>query len=237
MSKKIDNRVVLITGSRTGIGRGLAERFLEKGAQVVGCSRGACDLDSQTYRHFSLDLAEEADVRKMFVEVRRGYGRLDVLVNNAGMLATAPAMLTAGQTVRDIVGINFLGMLLCCREAAEVMKRGGSGRIVNLTSIAVPLASIGNSVYSASKAAVEQFTRVFAKEVYAFGITVNALGLPPVENTGMSEALPEGAVADTLDRITVKRMVTVEEVAHAVDFVAAEQSGAITGQTLYLGGP
>ncbi|NQT14852.1 MAG: SDR family oxidoreductase [Planctomycetes bacterium] len=234
---RIQECVVLITGSRTGIGRSLAERYLEKGAQVVGCSRGACDIDSQTYCHFSLDLAEETDVRKMFADVRRRYGRLDVLINNAGMLVTAPAMLTSGQTVRDVVGVNFLGMLLCCREAAAVMKKGGSGRIVNLTSIAVPLASVGNSVYSASKAAVEQFTRVFAKEVYSFGITVNALGLPPVENTGMGAALPEGAIADTLERIAVKRMVTVEEVAHAVDFLAAEQSGAITGQTLYLGGP
>jgi len=237
MSTTPDGRVVLVTGSRTGIGRYLAEHYLEKNAQVVGCSRGPCQIDSPAYQHFCLDVAQEADVRKMFLEVRRLYGRLDVLINNAGVLTTAPALLTTGPTAQSIVATNFFGTLLCCREAAAVMKKGGFGRIVSLTSIAVPLAPAGSSVYSASKAAVEQFTRVLAKELSPFGITVNALGLPPVEDTTMGNALPEAAVAETLEHMALRRMVALEEVAHSVDFLVAELSGAVTGQTLYLGGP
>jgi len=232
-----ERRVVVITGSRTGIGRYLAEHYLRQGVRVVGCSRGESDLESDAYCHLSVDVSKEAEVGNMFAEVRRLHGRLDVLINNAGMLATAPALLTTGQTTEAILATNCLGVLLCCREAAALMKKGGFGRIVNLSTVAVPLAPRGSSVYAASKAAIEQFTRVFAKEVGPFGITVNAIGLPPVEATGMAEALPESAVADTLSRIAIGRMVTLEEVAHAVDFFAAERSGAVTGQTLYLGGP
>ena len=236
-SKPTDKRVVLITGTRTGIGRHLAEHFLSGGCLVVGCSRGECDIDDGNYRHHQLDVTAQADLTAMFMDVRKSFGSLDVLINNAGMLTTSPAVLTAPETVENVFAVNFHAMVSCCRNAVPIMRKTGSGRIVNLSSVAVPHAPEGNSIYSSSKAAVEQFTRTFAKEVYPFGITVNALGLPPVENTGMADALADEAVQKTLDSMAVKRMITSGEVAHAVEFFIDEASAALTGQTLYLGGP
>jgi 3-oxoacyl-[acyl-carrier protein] reductase len=237
MSSARKGRVVLVTGTRTGIGRYLAEHFLGQGLAVVGLSRGPCDLQGESYRHFTVDVTREAELKRLFVEVRREHGRLDILVNNAGALCAAPAVLTSGAAVQGVLETNLFATVICCREAAILMKKGGFGRIVNLTSVAVPLAPEGSSVYGASKAAVEQFTRVFAKEVAPFGVTVNALGLPPTEDTGMAAALSAEATAETLRLTAMKRMITLAEVAHAVDFLVAEETGAITGQTLYLGGP
>jgi 3-oxoacyl-[acyl-carrier protein] reductase len=229
--------VALITGTRGGLGRYLAEHLLARGVCVVGCSRQPSDLAGSGYEHVLADVTSDRDVKRLFLTIRQKYGKLDWLINNAGLFAMAPVLLTAEDTVRSILATNICGTFLCMREAIGLMKKGGSGRIVNLTSVAVPGAFAGSSVYGASKAAVEQFTRVVAKEAGPYGITVNALGFPPVENTGMAEAMPEKARTEVLQQTVLKRPVTLTEAAHAVDFFLAPESQAVTGQILYLGGP
>ncbi len=236
MTSHPERRVVLITGSRIGIGRYLAEYFLSQGGLVVGCSREPSDLSAADYRHFCLDVSSDRDVGAMFLEVRRTFGRLDVLVNNAGVLAASPVVLTARETLDRLFATNLVGVHLCSREAILLMKKGVFGRIINLSSISVPLAPAGSAIYGGLKAALEQYTRVLAKETSALGITVNAIGLPPVADTGMTAALPDAVVAETVARTALGRQVSLAEVAHAVEFLAAERSSAVTGQTLYLGG-
>jgi 3-oxoacyl-[acyl-carrier protein] reductase len=229
-----EERVVLITGARTGLGRGLAAHFLSAGWQVAGCSREPSDLADDRYCHFCTDVSTESDVAKMFRDIRLRYGRLDALINNAGMMSLGPAMLLSAKAVQQVLSVNFLGVFLCAREACALMKRAGVGRIVNITSLAVPLAPAGSSLYSASKAAVEQFTRVLAKEVSAFGITVNALRLPPIADTGMVEKLGVSAVQSTLQRLDLKRMLSGKDVARCIDFLVEERSQLLTGQILSL---
>ena len=113
-------RVFLITGSRKGIGAYLVNHYLAQGHQVVGCSRKESEQRSPNYRHFRLDVSDEDAVKQMFAEISDSYGRLDVLINNAGIASMNHLLLSSAQTAREIVDTNFIGTFLMCREASSV---------------------------------------------------------------------------------------------------------------------
>lgn len=229
-------QVFLITGTRNGIGRYLAHYYVEKGFQVVGCSRRSVDFELRNYRHFCLDVSDEIKVKQMFSQVRKTYNRLDVLINNAGVASMSYVLLTPIKTVQEVMNTNVIGTFLFCREAGKLMKRNRYGRIVNISSIHVPLSTVGSSIYSASKAAIEQFSRVLAKEIASDGVTVNTLGLSIVTDTGMAENLGEDAVSKALQHTVLKSALNFKDVSHAMDFLISERSKTLTSQTLYLGG-
>jgi 3-oxoacyl-[acyl-carrier protein] reductase len=160
---------------------------------------------------------------------------LDALVNNAGIRDTAPSVLEPVALLRETLEVNVVGAANCCREAAKLMQARRSGRIVNLSSIAVPLASIGTSAYSASKAALEQLGRVLAREFMPWGITVNSLRLSFVAGSGMYDATPEPLRADIIKATVLGRALTSAEVCAVVRFLVSADSGSMTGQTLQLG--
>ena len=164
-------KTIVITGTRKGIGRYLAETFLERGWTVVGCSRGASDLDHPSYTHFELDVSDEKAVVSMMQSVRRSHGTVDALLNNAGIASMNHALLTPLSTIERIFQTNVFGTFLFCREAAKLMARKKHGRIVNFATVATPLKLEGEAAYAASKAAVVSMTEVLAREVASVGIT------------------------------------------------------------------
>lgn len=228
-------KVILITGTRKGIGRALAEHFLAKGWQVAGCSRGTSDLAHPHYRHFSLDVADEVAVAQMVRTVAKEFGRLDALVNNAGIAAMNHVTLAPGAQARAVLETNVLGSFHCLREAAKVMIRQKSGRIVNFSTVAVPLALEGEAIYAASKAAVETLTRVTARELGEYGITVNAVGPTPVP-TDLVKAVPKAKMEALLQRQAIRRWGEFRDVINVVEFFLREDSDFVTGQVVYLGG-
>jgi len=227
--------VVLVTGTRRGIGRHLAERFVGRGARVVGCSRGPAGWQADGYEHHLADVSSERDVKGLLRAVARRHGRLDVVVNNAGVAAMNAALLTPTTTADRIMAVNFRGTALVCREAAKLMMRRRYGRIVNLGTVAVPLRLEGEAIYAASKSAVVTFSQVLARELGPLGITVNVVGPGPVDTD-----LLRGVPADRVERIVqgqaVKRRGTFADVANVVEFFARRESGLVTGQVVYLGG-
>jgi len=227
--------VVLVTGSRKGIGRALAERFLAQGAIVEGCSRTPADWEAEGYHHHIADVLNEEQVRTMMASIRERHGRLDVLVNNAGVASMNLSLLMPLDSARRVMEINFLGTFLLCREAAKLMQRRRYGRIVNLATVAVPLKLDGEAVYAASKAAVITFTEVLAREVAGYGITCNVVG-PTVIQTDLVKSVPQNMIDKLLSRLPLKRLATFDDVANVVDFFASPASGMVTGQVVYLGG-
>lgn len=231
----MDRPITLITGTRKGIGKYLALHYVNKGHIVIGCSRNKPDWSLEDYEHFQVDVSDEEGVKSLFSYIRKKHGRLDHLINNAGVASMNHCLLMPLSTVNKILNTNVIGTFLFCREAAKLMQKKGYGRIVNFTTVAAPLKLEGESVYAASKAAVISFTEVIAKELASYGITVNSIGPTPIE-TDLIRSVPKEKLEAIIKRQAIKRYGTAEDVANVIDFYLQEQSSFITGQTLFLGG-
>lgn len=227
--------VTLITGTRKGIGKYLASYYSERGHKVIGCSRSAVDWSLPNYEHHELDVADERAVAKLFQHLRSTYGRLDNLINNAGIASMNHALITPLSTVNEIINTNFIGTFLFCREAGKIMSSNQYGRIVNFTTIATPLKLEGEAVYAASKAAILSLTQVLARELSPFKITVNAIGPTPVE-TDLIKSVPKSKMDTLIQRQSIKRLGEFEDISNVIDFYINPKSSFITGQNIYLGG-
>jgi 3-oxoacyl-[acyl-carrier protein] reductase len=227
--------VALVTGSRTGLGRFIAHALAAKGFRVVGCSRRQPDWILEGYEHLEADVSQEKSVLALVGHIRQNYGRLDVTINNAGIASMNHSLLVPAETVDRVLGVNVRGTFLVCRESAKLMQRRKWGRIVNLSTVAVPMRIAGEALYAASKGAVETLTRVLAREYGTFGITVNAVGPSPVD-TDLIRNVPEESIQQLLQQLAIQRKGTPEDVFNVIDFFLRPESSAITGQIIYLGG-
>ena len=229
------DRIIIITGTRKGIGRYLAEQYLQEGDIVYGCSRRICDIEHPNYHHTRLDVSDEAEVVSFVRNVYKNHKRIDVLINNAGCASMNHFLLTPYDTAKKVFNTNFFGTFLMCREVAKFMVKAKSGRIVNYSTVAVALNLHGELVYSASKAAIEQLTRVLADEIGESGVTVNAVGPTPID-TDLIKNVPENKLQDLLSHQCIKRFGQFEDVKNVIDFFLKPESNFITAQTIYLGG-
>ena len=230
-----DRRRVLVTGASRGIGAYLVRHFLECGDVVVGCARGAAPLTDDRYVHVEADVADEPAVRALFAEVRSRFGGLDVLINNAGMASMNAVALTPVANARDVMMTNFIGTFVVTHAALRLLRSSKAGRIVNFTTVAVPLRLEGEAIYAASKSAVEMFTKIVAREAGALGITCNAVGPCPIK-TRLTDNVPGEKIQRLIDRQAIRRWAEFEDVANVVDFFLRPESGMVTGQVVYLGG-
>ena len=229
------SRIIIITGTRKGIGKELALYYLDNNDIVIGCSRGNSSIDNSNYRHFSLDVSDEKAVVSMIRSVKKEFGKIDVLLNNAGIASMNHFLTTSYETVKNIFSTNFFGTFLFSREVSKVMMKQKSGRIVNFTTIATPLSLEGEAIYASSKSAIENLTQTISKELATFNITANAIGPTPIE-TDLIKAVPKDKIEELLNKQTIKRFGTFEDIKNIINFFIDKKSDFITGQIIYLGG-
>jgi 3-oxoacyl-[acyl-carrier protein] reductase len=227
--------LLLITGTSRGIGLHLAEYFIRKGYQVAGCSRGPSSISSEFYHHQMLDIRNDNEVRQWVRALKKKFKAVDILVSNAGIAPAATLMsMTSSETLENTFQTNVFGSYFICREVSKWMMQHGFGRIITISSMAVGLHEEGTSAYSASKSAIVEMTKVLAKEVSGVGITCNVIA-PSMYKTEAVEILGEKIIERALSKLTIPRILAIEEIARVVEFLGAPESGAITGQVIHLG--
>lgn len=236
MPQTYDGKVVLVTGARRGVGALIAEHFVRHGAQVAGFSRHAdAEFEHPNFASFAVDVGDPASVTAGFEAIRKRYGRLDVLVNNAAVLTSQYAMIMPAAAAQAMLSTNLLGTFLVSREAAKLMRKGKWGRIVNVSSMAASLEPMGDSVYAATKAGMATLSNVMAKEFASVNITCNTLGITAIE-TDMLGQLPRDKVDAVIAGLPLPRYATPQDILNVIDFFASAASGYVTAQTVYLGG-
>jgi 3-oxoacyl-[acyl-carrier protein] reductase len=246
MSKKLAGKVAVVTGASKGIGASIAAHLATEGASVVvnyasskeGADRVVAEITAKGGKAVAVqaDLAKEQDIKRLFAETKKAFGRLDILINNAGVYEFAPLDAVTEKSFHRHFDINVLGLLFASREAARLFGPEG-GSIVNISSIASTFTPPNAAVYSGTKAAVDAVTKSLAKELGPRNIRVNAI------NPGMVETEGFHALGDTsefekqlLARTPLGRVGQPQDIAPVAVFFASPESAWVTGETLAVGG-
>jgi NAD(P)-dependent dehydrogenase (short-subunit alcohol dehydrogenase family) len=239
-------KVVIVTGGGKGIGRGIARGFAAHGAVVVVCGRTRTMIDEVAGeimaaggRAYAVraDVSSAGDVEALVATIVEREGRLDVLVNNAGVYLTAPVVEMTEADWDLTIAVDLKGVFLCSQAAARRMMPGRAGRIINITSIAqLRGGTEGHAHYGAAKAGVGAFTKTLAKELGPFGITVNCVAPGLIEDTEMGEVSRTLMGDAYLATIPLGQLGTVQDVVEAVLFLASDRARYITGETLNVNG-
>ncbi|MHA2281716.1 MAG: SDR family NAD(P)-dependent oxidoreductase [Promethearchaeota archaeon] len=248
---RLDNKVALITGGSGDVGRVIATAFAKEGAVVVingrnqeKAERVAASIKENEGKSCAIgaDVSEVKAVTRMFKKIKKNFGRLDILVNNAGVAIGSPLITFTDEDWDKVIRTNLYSVFYCCREALKLMLREKTGRIINISSMLAFIGEPAGTGYTASKGAINSFTKSLARDVGDFGITVNAICLGFVDTEMLQQYLKSGDhyakfIKDVWDSTCpVSRDLLPEDVANLALFLASSESSFINGQLLKLDG-
>lgn len=240
----LSNQVVLVTGGARGIGKAIAQSFATRGASVViadvseeaaAATAGELAASGVKTLALKLDVSKSDEVAGTIDRIVKEFGKLDVLVNNAGITKDNLLLRMKEEDWDAVININLKGVFLCTKEAVKAMVKTRYGRIINIASVVAFMGNPGQANYSASKAGIVGLTKTTAREYASRGITVNAVA-PGFIATAMTDALSENVRQEMLKSIPIGRFGMAEDVAAAVVFFAEPGNGYITGQVIHVNG-
>ena len=243
---RLDGRVALVTGGSRGIGQAIAIELAAAGASVVLTYRSGAQGAEETEKRIreaggrasaaQCDVSDLAAVEELVKKTAADLGRLDIVVNNAGITADQLILRMKPEQFDSVVATNLRGTWNVCKAAARpLLKARATGRIINLSSVVAAMGNAGQSNYAATKGGIEALTRSLAKELGSRGITVNAVA-PGFIDTAMTQKLPAEVRERLLEQVPAGRLGSVEDVARVVRFLATDAAGYITGQVIHVNG-
>ncbi|MFQ5946167.1 MAG: 3-oxoacyl-ACP reductase FabG [Anaerolineae bacterium] len=240
---RLQDRVALITGAAGGIGEATAKRFIREGARVAvndanapGAEKAAQEIQRAggTALAVAGDVTKKAQVDEIVRQVTSAWGRVDILINNAGINRDAMAAKMSEGQWDEVLDVNLKGTFLCAQAVLPGMRERGWGRVINTSSIG-SLGNIGQANYAASKAGVIGLTKTLALEYAKYRVTVNCVA-PGATMTAMLAGVPDQIKAKIIEKIPMGRIADPEEIAHVHGFLASEEASFITGQVIFVDG-
>jgi 3-oxoacyl-[acyl-carrier protein] reductase len=247
MAKKLSGKVALVTGGSKGIGASIAEQLAEEGASVAvnystskeGADRVVKAIESKGGKAVAIQasMTNQKDIDRLFSESKKAFGKLDILINNAGIYEFLPLEQITTEHFHKLFDLNVLGLILACREAVKYFSSSG-GSIVNISSVVSTSHLPNSAVYSATKAAVDAVTRTLASELGPKKIRVNSINPGMVQTEGtMSQGIIESEFRKNTEAATpLGRIGRPKDIAPAVVFLTSDDASWITGETLFISG-
>ena len=238
MSSLLENKICIITGAAQGIGRQIAEQFAADGAIVYACDRQEFTIDNERIHPVVMDITDAASVKANLMQIFKKEGRIDCLVNNAGIVYNRKIGMILREETERMFLVNVIAVLELIQLCSRLLARNSGGSIVNIASVTAVLGSPGQVAYSATKGAIISMTKSAAKELAAQGIRVNAVAPGIVKTERFAELYEsDGDKIDArIQRIALGRLGTPEDVAHACAFLASDRASYISGQILGVDG-
>ena len=242
--RRLEGKVAVITGAARGIGFSIAEMLSEHGATSV-----IIDIDQEAVNSaiqqiddlgnraigFTVDVTNSEEISSIFKEIHKEFGKIDILINNAGITKDGLLMKMKESDWDAVININLKGTFICTQKVSRYMLKSRSGVIINMASVIGLIGNAGQANYAASKGGIIAFTKSSAKEFASRNIRVNAIA-PGFIKTEMTDKLPQEVIDNYLAAIPLSRMGTVKDVANLCIFLASDEAGYITGQTIQVDG-
>jgi 3-oxoacyl-[acyl-carrier protein] reductase len=240
----LTGQVALVTGASRGIGRAIAVGLAACGASVAGVARSLEGLNAtlQTIREaggtaegYAVDVCRSDDVGRAVEEIETKFGKIHILVNNAGITRDGLVLRMEDSAWQDVIDTNLKGTFLFCRSVGACMMRARYGRIINISSVSGLMGNPGQANYSASKAGIIGFSKTIARELASRNITVNVVA-PGFITTDMTDVLPEKVKTEVKERVPLRRLGTPEDIADLVRYLASPGASYLTGQVIAVDG-
>lgn len=235
-------RIALVTGASRGIGQAIAKRLANEGYLVIGTAtseKGAAAVNDYLQELGGagrvLNVQDAEQINQLFDSIEKGFGNVQVLVNNAGITQDGLLMRMDDNAWERVLDVNLTSVFRTSKRAIKGMMKARQGRIINITSVVAAMGNAGQTNYTASKAGIEGFTRSLAREIGSRQITVNCVA-PGFIDTDMTKDLDEALIQSMLNAVPLARLGKPEDIAAAVNFLASEEAGYITGTVLDVNG-
>ena len=224
--------MIIVTGASRGLGQAITERLIERGEEVIGLARKTSGLKINA---IECDVSDYASVKNASKEVKRMKKPVKAFINAAGVASMNMAVTTDESTVQKLIQTNLVGTIYCCQLFAPIMLRQKQGSFINFSTIAVALALKGESVYAASKAGVESFSRTFAREMADFNVRVNCIAPGPIR-TDLLRGITDAQIEKITSQQVIQKQFQKSDVCDLVELLLDEKSTSLSGQVLNVGG-
>lgn len=224
--------MIIVTGASGGIGKAICERLIKNRIDVTGICRNTENL---SFPSIKCDVSSYEQVKDAAKKIKLENKKIRALINTAGVASMNLAITTPASMVEKIINTNLIGTIYCCQQFSPLMIREKQGRIINFSTISVPLGLKGESIYTASKAGVEGFTKSFAREMADFNITVNCISPGPID-TKLLKGITKEQIKSIISRQIIQKQFATDDICDAVELLLNNKSNSISGQILHIGG-
>ena len=224
--------MIIVTGASRGLGQAITERLIERGEEVIGLARNTSGLKINA---IECDVSDYASVKNASKELKRMKKPVKSFINPAGVASMNMAVTTDKSTVQKLIQTNLVGTIYCCQLFAPIMLRRKQGSFINFSTIAVALALKGESVYAASKAGVESFSRTFAREMADFNVRVNCIAPGPIR-TDLLRGITDSQIEKITSQQVIQKQFQKSDVCDLVELLLDEKATSLSGQVLNVGG-